>query len=84
MQKLMTIAALVCSVIALAVSVWTYQQADARAERALERREKAFVEMYKPEVERVCQDFGIEAPQDPQTLDQLFRPLGKLFTDLSK
>lgn len=83
MQKLMTVAALALSVIALAVSVWTYQQADVRAERALERREKALVEEYKPEVERLCEDFGIVAPQDPQTLDQLFRPLFKLATDVS-
>ncbi len=83
MQKLMTIAALVFSVIAIAVSVWTYQQADARAERALERREKALVEEYRPEVERLCDDFGVVGPQDPQTLDQLFRPLFKLATDVS-
>ena len=79
MQKLMTITALAFSVIALAVSVWTYQQADVRA-----GREKALVEKYKSEVERVCKDFGIVAPQDPKTLDQLFRPLGKLITDLSE
>jgi hypothetical protein len=43
MQKWFSGLALLLSTCALALSVWTYQQADARAEAALRRREKALV-----------------------------------------
>jgi hypothetical protein len=48
--------ALVLSGAALAVSVWTYRQADERAEAALRRREKALVDEHRPGVERVCRE----------------------------
>ena len=77
-MKAISITALCLSVVALVVSLWTYQQADARAEHALQRREKALVDRYKPEVDRICEDFGLkDRPKDPQTLDELFRPLGR-------
>ena len=84
-MKAISITAFVISVVALIVSIWTFQQADARAELALQRREKMLVEKYKPEVDRICQDFGLkERPKDPQTLDELLRPLVGLWTGLSK
>jgi hypothetical protein len=84
-MKAICITAIVISVTALIVSLWTEQQADSRAEQALQRREKAIVDKYKPEVDRICKDLGLkERPQDPQTLDELFRPLVELSTDLSK
>ena len=68
------------------MSVWTYQQADARAEAALKRREKALVDKHRPEVERLCREFGLKdsLPPNADTLDELVRPLGGLFEGLRK
>jgi hypothetical protein len=85
LMKVINITALCLSVIALTVALWTYQQADARAEQALQRREKALVERYKLDVFRICEGLRLkDCPKDPQTLDELFRPLGGLLTPLSK
>ena len=85
MCKWLSIVALSISAASIALSAWTYHQADARAEEALQRREKALVEKYKPDVERVYKDFGMKTPQDPQTLDELFGPLIKMLCEpLSK
>lgn len=79
MQKWLSILAICASLGATAVSVWTYQNADARAEEALQRREKALVEKLKPEVVRAYQDAKIRHADDPQTLDELFLPLIRLY-----
>lgn len=85
MQKWFGGLTLAISVLALAVSIWTYQQADARAEAALKRREKAFVEKHRPEVERFCEEFGVEKPpKDAETVDELIRPLGGLIEGIGK
>jgi hypothetical protein len=85
MQRWFSRLALAISVLAFALSFWTYQQADARAEAALKRREKALVEKYRPEVERICNEFGLkDSPKDAETVDELIRPLGGLFEGLSK
>ena len=86
MQKWFSGLALALSVLALAVSVWTYQQADARAEAALKRRERALVDKHRPDVERLCREFGLkDAPSpDAETVDELLRPLGGLLAGLSK
>jgi hypothetical protein len=78
--------ALVLSALALSLSIWTHQQADARAQAALKRREKALVDKYRPEVERICREFKLKEspPPDADTLDQLLRPLGPLFQPVSK
>ena len=77
--------ALALSLIAVGVSAWTWQQADARAEAALQRREKALVDKHRPAVVKLCRDFGIkEPPADTQSLDELMAPVGALFAGLSK
>ena len=57
--------AIVLSVIALGFSLWTWHQADARAEAAALRREKAIVDKYRSS--RVALHFhpGAEAELDP-------------------
>ena len=82
MQKWITIAALTISLITLAASVWIYQRAETKAEQAFQRREKELVEKYKPEIEWIYKDFRIPEPQNPETLDELFGPLIKLFKRL--
>ena len=85
MSKGMNGLALTLSIMALAVSLWTYQQADARADAALQRREKALVDKHRPEVERLCKEFGLTGPPaDAQTVDELVRPLGGLVEGLGK
>jgi hypothetical protein len=85
MQKWFSGLALAISVVALAFSIWTYQQADARADAALKRREKALVEKQRPRVERICREFGFkEPPKDAETVDELIEPLGGLFEGLSR
>lgn len=77
--------ALFVSLIALGVSIWMWQQADARAEAALQRRERALVDKHRPAVVKMCQDFGLkEPPADAQTLDELLAPMQGLFAGLSK
>ena len=83
MQKWITIATLSISLITLATSVWIYQRAEAKAEQAFQRREKALVEKYKPDIEWIYKDFRIPEPQDPETLDELFGPLIKQFKRLN-
>ncbi len=86
MQKWLSGLALLVSAAALALSTWTYQQADARAEAALKRREKVLTERYRPEVERLCREFGLKdgPPPDAETLDELVKPLDRLLEPLSK
>jgi len=84
-MKAICIASFVFSCIALAVSLWTYKQADARAERALQRREQAIVHRYEPVVDRICKDFGLEdGPRDPRTFEELLDPLSGLLKDLDR
>ncbi len=64
--------ALVVSLIALGVSTWTWQEADARADAALQRREKAIVDKYRPAIVNMCREFGVQGPpENVQTLDEL-------------
>jgi hypothetical protein len=84
-MRWLSLAALVVSVVALTVSAWTWQQADTRAEAALQRREKALVEKQRPAVVKMCRDFGLkEPPENVQTIDELYAPLSGLMTGLSK
>lgn len=84
-MRWLSIAAIALSLVALGMSAWTWQQADARAEAAVQRRERALVDNHRQAVVTLCQDFGIkEPPVDAQTLDELLSPLGGLFMDLSK
>ena len=77
--------ALTLSFAALGVSLYTWQQADARAEAALRRREKALVDKYRPGILKFYKETNMKAPpEDAQTLDELLAPLGKLFEGLSK
>jgi hypothetical protein len=85
MQKWLCVLALVASLAALSLSAWTYREADARAEAAVRRREKALVDEQRPRVERLCHEFGLpDPPPDAQTLDELYRPLGGLLDGLHK
>jgi hypothetical protein len=86
MSKWLSGLALILSALALAVSIWTYQQADARAEAALKRREKALVEKHRPDIERLCREFGLKEgpPPGAETLNELMDPLGRLLETLSK
>jgi hypothetical protein len=85
MLKYLTLLALLFSTVALLLSVWTYQQADARAEAALKRREKAIVDKHRPAVERLCKDMGLKRPRtDAETLDELVEPLARLLEPLDK
>ena len=72
--------ALTLSLIALGVSLQTWHQADARADAALQRREKAL-----PGIVKFCEYMNMkEPPEDVQTLDELLAPLGKLLEPLSR
>lgn len=86
MQKWLTSLAVAFSALALALSIWNYQQADARADAALKRREKALVQKHRPQVERLCDEFGLKnrPPPDAETFDDLLDPLAPLFEGLSK
>jgi hypothetical protein len=85
MQQRLGLVALVVSLIALAVAGSTYFQADARAEAALQRRERELVRRYSPPIRRICADFRMSVPEgEPQTLEELFEPLGRLLEGLSK
>jgi hypothetical protein len=77
--------ALTTGLIALGLSVWMWQQADARAEAALQRREKALADKHRPAIVKLCREFGMkESPQDAQTLDDLLAPVQRLLGGLSK
>lgn len=84
MQKWFTILAVCFSSVALGLSVHTFQTADARAEEALQKREKALVAKLRPGVQRVYNDFKLKFPSDPETLDELLAPLFELLKGLSK
>ncbi|MEX2188379.1 MAG: hypothetical protein WD875_16345 [Pirellulales bacterium] len=83
MNKILTIAALALSAASLALSTWTYSQADARAERALQERERRLVEKWKPGITEACLEFDAVPAEDPQTLDELFQPFFDLVVKLS-
>lgn len=77
--------ALAISLAALGLSLWTWQQADARAEAALQRRERTLVENHRPAVIKVCREFGVkEPPANAETLDELLMPLAGLFEGLGR
>jgi hypothetical protein len=77
--------ALAVSLLALGISIHTWTQADARAEAALQRREKALVDRIRPEINKLCRDFGLkELPDDVQTLEELMVPVQRLGAGLSK
>lgn len=83
MNRFLCIAALVLSSASLALSVWTHSQAEARVERALEKRERALVEKWKPHFVKVFHEFDTpNRYHDPQTIDDLFQPLMDLIAKL--
>jgi len=84
-MRWLSFVALVLSLLALSVSVYTWNQADARTESALQRREKSLVDKRRPAVVKMCKDFGVKEPsEDAQTLEELYAPLGGLFVGLGK
>jgi hypothetical protein len=84
-MRWLSVAALALSLTALVISAWTWQQSDARAEAALQRREKELVDKYRPAVVKMCRDFGIkEPPAGTQSLDELLTPIEELLEPLSK
>lgn len=72
--------ALLFSVIALSLAVWTTSQAYNNAGLALQQREQQLVQHYAPGVKQVCKDFGLQPPADPKSIDDLIAPLVKLVT----
>lgn len=77
--------AFIVSLISLTLSIFIWQQADARADDALRRREKILVEKHRLLVVRWCREFRIKnPPEDAQTLDELLTPLHGLLEGLSK
>ncbi len=82
MNKWLSVVALIVSLAAIAMSVGTYQEADARAAAAVRRREQELVRQYTPELERICEEFGIEAPSSPATIEELVAPLLELVSGL--
>jgi hypothetical protein len=84
-MRWLSFVALAFSLLALGLSAYTWRQADARAEAALQRREKALVDKYRPAVVKLCKEFSVkEPPEDAKTLDELCEPLGGLLEGLSK
>ena len=84
-MRWLSVVALAVGLIAVGISTWTWQQADARAEAALQRREKALVVKHRPAVVKMCREFGVkEPPADAETLDELMAPVERLLTGLSK
>jgi len=76
---------LACSLVAVTVSICTWQQADDRANAALRRKEKALVEKYRPAIERICKDFDIPGPPaESESLDALMDPIHRLVVNLAK
>jgi len=82
MSKWLSIVALMVSFLAIAISVRTYREADARATEAVERREQELVRRYTPEVLRVCEAFEIVPPSNPTTIEELIAPLLHLGAEL--
>ncbi len=82
MSKWLSILALTVSVLAIGISIRTYQEADARATDAVARREQELVRRYAPNVERICEEFGVVLPSDPATIEELMAPLLRLVTGL--
>ncbi len=81
MSRVVPWLALAFSLVALFLSAALYFQADARAEAALRRREKAFAVRHAAQVRRICKDLGVaELPaKTPETFDELVEPLAQVF-----
>ena len=78
MQKILPLLALAVSLLALVIAGYTYLRADALAQDAVDRRERALVERLEPEVMAIYHDFGIlltPQQQNPRTLADLIEPL---------
>lgn len=46
----------------------------------MKHREQELVNHYTPGVQKMCADFGIKAPQNPKSIDELLSPLVGLIT----
>ncbi len=83
MSKPLAFICLSISIASLALAVSVHWRADAVADAALSRRERALVEKLKPKVMQVIADFNVENNlKDVTTLDGLFAPLFHLSTGI--
>ncbi len=77
-EKKLTKLALCLSVASLGYAAWLHQRTEYFAERALQKRETAFVKHLAPKLMNSYRDMGVKEndwPKNPPTLEELFAPL---------
>ncbi|HWB21173.1 MAG TPA: hypothetical protein VG711_12815 [Phycisphaerales bacterium] len=85
MNKAFSIIAIILSVVAISLSLWTFIDREHIARQALNDREAALIRHYQPNLQKIAADFDItNYPSDPHTLEEAFDPILKAFEGLSK
>ena len=78
MNRFISIAALVISIVALFLALNT-QRADERiAQEMIDKREQQLIEALWPDIQKVCKDIGVgsvKLDKRPSTLEELLAPL---------
>jgi len=78
-QRRITYVSLLLSLAAIVLATLVWLDSAARAERALEQREKALFRRYKPAIMKFYEDINVEMPsKDPETTEELLDPMLKL------
>ena len=83
MSKWLSVSAIVISLAAVAACIWMYLTLDDRITIAVQRREQQFVDRYSPQVTQICDEFAVDPPLNPTTVDDLIVPLVKIVTRIS-
>ena len=84
-SRSLSVVSLLLSAVAMLTAGVVYVRAETIAERAVQRREQAIVEHFKPRIHAMYADFDADLPdgaKDPQTLDDLFDPMLRLVSPL--
>lgn len=87
MKPLLPWLSVVFSVAALCLSTLLYFSADARADAALRRREKAFVARHAAAFGGIYRDMQLvlrPEEKQPETMDDMIRPLLRLMTAVNR
>ncbi len=88
MNRIMSIVALVISLIALALAGHAHLHADRMAEQALRRREQKLVDRMWPDMKVIYADFleGAEGytVEKPETIEGLFGPLITVYGEIGQ
>jgi hypothetical protein len=88
MNRLLSLAALFLSLVALAWGVSAHLRAERLADDALRRREAELVDWLWPTMEPIYVDLLADSPEysaeQPETLEELFTPLLVILEELGK